>query len=169
MMKNNYGYFPFNNGMNHMPQRKIGFWDVCLAGVAGAAAVKIVRTLANRKEVNDNYDDKEDYEGEYDPNAPIDYVLYESDKLTNVIKCRRKIAELNDLYGCFTEKEIRELMGEKATDDLEYQVFDERTKFNIRFKGGKYRLLSQKPYTAFDDELENDIQDKEEEDNADEA
>ncbi|MBP5594225.1 MAG: hypothetical protein J6Y02_02495 [Pseudobutyrivibrio sp.] len=165
-MRNN-GYFP-NFNMNHrMPQRKIGLWDCVLAGVAAGAAVKIVRTIANRKDVNDDYDDDRDIsEEEYDPNAPIDYLLYSSDSIKDVLKCRRKIAELADLYGCYTEKEILDLMGEKTSEDLEHKVLYDSTKYAIRYKNKKYCLYSQAPVTIFDD-LDDEKEDATDEEKAD--
>ena len=164
-MRNNNGYFNFN-GMNRMPQKKVGLWDCVLAGVVAGAGVKIVKYLADRKAVDDDYDeDKDIAEDEHDPNAPVDYLLYSSKSLKDVLKCRRKIAELADLYGCYTEKEILDLMGEKTTEDLEHKILYDNTKYAIRYKGKKYCLYSQAPVTVFDDLDETTT----EEENADEA
>ena len=141
-----------NNYYNKKQPRKIGFWD-CVLGIACAsAAVKITKTAY--KAYVKSLDKKIDFTEASNEDAPCDYLLYKADKLADVLKCRRKIAELMDLYGATTEKEILEVMGVAVIEnDLVHRVFYDKTKFSIKYKDKKYCLYAQKPEEVADDEF----------------
>lgn len=148
-----------NKGNVVNEKRKIGFWEFCLGIVACSAAVKIVKSISSKKTSKKSKDEDEDEEeldeDDLAKSKDIDYLVYESKRVVDVIKCRRKIAELMDLYDCCTESEIQEVMGlEPDSEDLEHKVFNAGTKFRVMFKNGKYQLYSQAPELVWDDQIE---------------
>ena len=134
------------NGNCRRPVRKLGFWEFCLGCVGIGAAVKITRMIVDKNFVID-----EAAEG---AKACI-YKLYESDKLSQVVKARKKTVEFLDLFDAFTEKELLESMGVAVLENEEVnKIFDTTSKFTVkRTKEGKYCLYATPPKEVEDDEF----------------
>ena len=139
-------YFP--NRQSVTRSRKMGFWGFAAVAVTSAAAVKIIKDMK-----------EDEYVRKPSPQRPCDYALFQSTDIREVIKCRRKIMELMDLYGCCDEEEILMVMGyEGEHDDLElsHKIFDSSTKFKVKKEGKMYVLYSQSPREVFEDDSEED-------------
>lgn len=143
--------------------RKLGFWDYMLGISLTGAAVKIVKTVVNAKAKATKYASKADKDVDIlqDPDRPINYPLYSSDRLADVIRARRKAAELADLYGSYTVAEHHEVMGiEDEFTGINYIVNGD-SKYAIRPNGKMFTLYTQEPMEVCDDEFgEEDLAEK---------
>ena len=152
-------YFP--NRQSVTRSRKMGFWGFAAVAVTSAAAVKIIKDMKEEDEWYDKFcKDEDEYVRKPSPQRPCDYALFQSTDIREVIKCRRKIMELMDLYECCDEEEILMVMGyEGEHDDLElsHKIFDSSTKFKVKKEGKMYVLYSQSPREVFEDDSEEDI------------
>lgn len=141
--------------------KNFGFWDFCAVAAVSSAAVKLGKSIIKAKERKDKQ--TEDLGDLFDKaskeDAPKDYKILADEKITTIFKCRKKILELMDLYGCCTEAEILDAMGLEYDDtDNLHKVFDSTTKFTIKHENGKYVLYSQQPREVFEDECPEEVE-----------
>lgn len=144
-----------NNYLKNLKTRKLGFWDYMLGVSLAGAAVKIVKTVVNAKQKVAKYANKADKDVDIlqDPDRPIDYPLYSAERLQDVIRARRKAAELADLYGSYTVDELHEVMGiEDEFTGMNY-VVNGSSKYAIRVNGKTFTLYTQEPLEVADDEF----------------
>lgn len=152
--------------------KNFGFWDFCAVAAVSSAAVKLGKSIIKAKERKDSRKEKDLGDlldkAEVDTGAPKNYKILADEKITTILKCRRKIMELMDLYGCCTEAEIFDVMGFKYEDDNIHRVFDATTKFTVKFEDGKFVLYSQAPKEVFEETCPDEVEVDEDDDSGDE-
>lgn len=154
-MKNN----QYCKNCGKQQKRKIGFWEFCLGAVTASAAVKITKTIVKAYQSKPiDIDAKASVK-------PIDFAIYSSKSLKDIIVCRRKIAELMDLYEAATLDEILDIMGvdivEGSNEEvLAHKVFNKDCKFRVAFRDGKYTLYGQAPVEVYDDGFREEAESK---------
>ena len=150
---------PNQKSVKRAQKSNFGFWKFCAVAVGASAAVKIGQSIINSKSGKKTEDLGDLFEKTMKEDRPLDYKIMADEKITTIFKCRKKILELMDLYGCCTEAEILDAMGLEYDDaDNLHKVFDSTTKFTIKRENGKYALYSQAPQEVFEDECPDEME-----------
>jgi len=139
----------YNYYEERRPQRqpkRIGFWGYLAIAASAGAAVKITKAVLKSREKQAKYKSKnQDADDEdIDQEDDISFELYRG-TLKQVLRARKSVIELFDLYGCCTLAEFRDVMDQPFEDNDINRVFNKDCKFRIRFEDGRYVLISQPP------------------------
>lgn len=128
------------------PKKKIGFWGYCAIAASAGAAVKITKAILKSREKEAKYrsKDKDIDDEDIDQEDDLSFEVYRG-TLKQVLRARKSVIELFDLYGCCTLAELRDIMNQEFEDDDINRVFNKDCKFRIRFEDGRYVLISQPP------------------------
>ena len=146
------------------PQRrnvKIGFWGYLAIAASAGAAVKITKAILKSREKEAKYrsKDKDIDDEDIDQEDDLSFEVYRG-TFKQVIKARKSVIELMDLYGCCTFAEILDIMNQDYDDNAINKVFDKSCKFRIRFDDGKYVLMAQPPQEVAPEKIEKESKDE---------
>ncbi len=136
----------YNERRQPKPKKKIGFWGYCAIAASAGAAVKITKAILKSREKEAKYrgKDRDIDDEDIDQEDDLSFEVYRG-TLKQVLRARKSVIELFDLYGCCTLAELRDIMNQEFEDNDINRVFNKDCKFRIRFEDGRYVLISQPP------------------------
>lgn len=144
------------------PKKKIGFWGYCAIAASAGAAVKIAKAILKSREKEAKYrgKDKDIDDEDIDQEDDLSFEVYRG-TLRQVLRARKSILELMDLYGCCSLADIRDVMNMDGDEYDAYRIFNKDCKFRIRFEDGRYVLISQPPVEVAPEKVEKENKDEE--------
>lgn len=142
--------------------KKVGFWGYLAIAASAGAAVKITKAILKSREKEAKYrgKDKDIDDEDIDQEDDLSFEVYRG-TLRQVLRARKSIIELMDLYDCCSLADIRDVMNMDGDEHDAYRIFNKDCKFRIRFEDGRYVLISQPPVEVASEKVEKESKDEE--------